>query len=78
MENNNEPTTKRRALGRGLEELFYNDFNPIHNKIIRNYQDCFLAYVNAYYRTISTNYITNNYYKSYIPYKPFMEIINEN
>ena len=61
-----------------VEELFYNDFNPMHNKIIRNYQDCFLAYVNAYYRTISTNYITNNYYKSYIPYKPFMEIINEN
>ncbi len=37
MENNNEPTTKRRALGRGLEELFYNEpinYEKVEEKII--------------------------------------------
>lgn len=37
MENNNESTTKRRALGRGLEELFYNEpinYEKVEEKII--------------------------------------------
>ena len=37
MENNNESTTKRRALGRGLEELFYNEpinYDKVEEKII--------------------------------------------
>ena len=37
MENNNEPTTKRRALGRGLEELFNSevlDYSSVEEKIV--------------------------------------------
>ena len=48
-----------------FEDLFLNEFDPIQNGYIYSYQQCFLAYLNVYYRNIHTEYITNNFRKEY-------------
>lgn len=47
------------------EELFLNDFDPIHHNMIQSYQDCFMSYLSAYYRTINIDYITDKYKSEY-------------
>jgi hypothetical protein len=44
-----------------INDVFVNEFNDVQRNMIYGYQRCFMSYVDAYYRTISTDYITNNY-----------------
>ena len=48
-----------------FEDLFLNSFVPEQNNMILNYQNCFTAYLSAYYRTVNINYITDNYKNTY-------------
>ena len=42
-------------------DYFLNEYDPIQYNMIINFQNCFFSYVEAYYRTINTEYIADNY-----------------
>lgn len=48
-----------------INDLFINDFIPVQHQMILGYQACFGTYLEAYYRTIHTEYITKQF--EYIP-----------
>ena len=48
-----------------IDDLFVNAFDPRGYEMILGYQKCFFAYLEAFYRTININYITETY-----PYNP--------
>lgn len=50
---------------RKFNDLFLNDFNPDNHIFLIRLQETFIAYVNSYYRTISTDYMFDQYKKVY-------------
>lgn len=48
-----------------FDDVFLNDFDHQDAIYIRSYQECFFSYLNAYYRAINVNYITENYMDNY-------------
>lgn len=44
-----------------VDDLFLNEYDPYQKFMITSYQQCFISYAEAFYRTISTDYITNTY-----------------
>lgn len=50
-----------------INDLFLNDFDINQHNMIVSYQNCFISYVEAYYRTANINYLTNNYFRDYRP-----------
>lgn len=60
-----------------INDLFLNDFDQNQHFMINSYQKCFASYVEAYYRTYSTNYITKEYINIYDPVKVFSNIGKE-
>ena len=48
-----------------LDDLFLNMNNPVEANYITQYTNCFLSYVESYYRSKSCNYIYDQYYKEY-------------
>ena len=52
-----------------IDDYFLNDFDPYHHDMIVSYQNCFMEYVNAFYRSINTEYVFDQYKKVYVPEK---------
>lgn len=50
-----------------LDDLFLNSSDPYQYNCIINFQNCFMSYVDSYYRSNSCDYIFNNYYNQYSP-----------
>lgn len=50
-----------------LDDLFLNSSDIYQNNYIINFQNCFLSYVDSYYRSKSCDYIFENYYNQYSP-----------
>lgn len=50
-----------------INDYFLNDFDPMQHKIIMNAIECFRSYVEAYYRTASTDTLFYAYEKGYSP-----------
>lgn len=50
-----------------ISDLFLNSFIPEQNDIIIAHQNCFMSYVNTFYRNKSTEYIFDNYQRIYNP-----------
>ena len=44
-----------------INDLFISNFTAEQSAMITNYQKCFMSYVDSFYRTINTDYITENY-----------------
>lgn len=50
-----------------LDDLFLNYNNPVEANYINQFTNCFLSYVDAYYRSKSCYYIYDLYYNQYNP-----------
>jgi DNA integrity scanning protein DisA with diadenylate cyclase activity len=51
--------------GNGFEDVFLNEFNPVQNQMIVQYQQAFLSFLNAWYRNININFNYKLYKRSY-------------
>ncbi len=61
-----------------INDLFLNDFNPDQHNMIINFQNCFMSYVDTYYRNASVGYIFDRYKKLYNPKSVYGENYGEN
>lgn len=50
-----------------VDDYFLNDFNRYQHNMIVDYTNCFFSYVDAYYRTINTDYNFETYKEYYNP-----------
>ena len=50
-----------------LDDLFLNSKNPIEANYLNQFTNCFMSYVNSFYRSKSCDYIYEIYYNQYNP-----------